>query len=186
MKTYQSHKVVKAAKILSEENSADDTHVVLTLEGAGETEDPILVEKNWYTKNTDNGKHSLANGYLVQYKDGYQSWSPAEAFESGYTEVATQTGLNESRENLSFSDALKMLKLGKRVAREGWNGRDMFLFLVDGSTFQVNRAPLNRFYEEGTEVNYHAHIDMRTADGQIVPWLCSQSDALSEDWIILD
>jgi hypothetical protein len=26
-------------------------------------------------------------GYFVQYADGYKSWSPAEAFESGYTRV---------------------------------------------------------------------------------------------------
>jgi hypothetical protein len=92
----------------------------------------------------------------------------------------------DSRENLTFSQALECLKEGKRVAREGWNGKDMFIFLVDGSTFQVNRAPLNKFYEEGTEVNYHAHVDMKTADGQIVPWLVSQTDLLANDWVILD
>lgn len=34
----------------------------------------------------------------------------------------------------------------------------------------------------GKEINYHAHIDMRTADGQIVPWLASQTDILADDW----
>jgi hypothetical protein len=85
----------------------------------------------------------------------------------------------------NFSNALASLKQGKRVARKGWNGQDMFLFLVDGSTFEVNRAPLNKFYAEGTKVNYHAHIDMRTSDGTIVPWLASQTDLLAEDWVIL-
>lgn len=90
------------------------------------------------------------------------------------------------RVNISFSLALENLKLGKRVAREGWNGKGMFIFLVDGSTFQVNRAPLNKFYEEGTEVNYHAHVDMKTAEGQVVPWLCSQTDMLANDWVVVD
>lgn len=87
--------------------------------------------------------------------------------------------------NFSFSVALERLKNGERVARAGWNGKGMFIFLVQGSTFQVNRAPLNQFYPEGTTVNYHAHVDMKTADGTIVPWLCSQTDMLAEDWEIV-
>lgn len=39
-------------------------------------------------------------------------------------------------------------------------------------------------FSEGTEINYHAHVDMRTANGEIVPWLCSQTDMLAEDWVI--
>lgn len=61
----------------------------------------------------------------------------------------------------------------------------MFVFLVPGSQFQVNRPPLLGIYPEGTEIRYHAHLDMRTADGTIVPWLASQTDILAEDWIVL-
>jgi hypothetical protein len=86
-------------------------------------------------------------------------------------------------EVLTFSQALELIKDGKRVSRLGWNGKHMFLFLVPGSTFKVSREPLLSILGEGTEVDYHAHIDMRTADGTIVPWLASQPDLLSEDWI---
>lgn len=85
---------------------------------------------------------------------------------------------------MDFSQALNLIKEGRRVFRKGWNGKEMFIFLVDGSTFQVNRAPLNKFYREGTEVRYHAHIDMKTADGTIVPWIASQTDLLAEDWCV--
>jgi len=78
--------------------------------------------------------------------------------------------------------AVNLMRHGSRVARAGWNGRDMFLFLVPGSTFEVNRAPLLGIYPEGTGVNYQAHVDMKTVDGTIVPWLCSQTDLLAEDW----
>ena len=82
----------------------------------------------------------------------------------------------------NFSEALAMIKEGKRMARAGWNGQDMFLFLVPGSTFTVNRPPLLGIYPEGTQVQYHAHIDMKTAQGYVVPWLASQADLLAEDW----
>lgn len=75
-------------------------------------------------------------------------------------------------DKLSFSEALDYIKDGRRVARRGWNG----------STFKVNRAPLLGIYAEWTGINYQAHIDMRTADGSIVPWLGSITDVLAEDW----
>ncbi|CUW40260.1 conserved protein of unknown function(containing Bacteriophage domain,3-87) [Magnetospirillum sp. XM-1] len=85
----------------------------------------------------------------------------------------------------SFSDALNHLKSGKKVARSGWNGKGMFVFLVPGSTFKVNRAPLLGIYPEGTEINYCPHIDMKTADDKIVPWLASQTDVLADDWTLV-
>ena len=87
---------------------------------------------------------------------------------------------------MNFGQALSQIKLGYKVARDGWNGKDMFLFLVPGSTFKVNRPPLLGIYPEGTEINYHAHIDMKTATGEIVPWVASQSDMLAEDWWQVD
>jgi hypothetical protein len=84
-----------------------------------------------------------------------------------------------------FSTALTYIKTGKKVTRQGWNGKGMFLFLVNGSTFTVNRPPLLGIYPEGTEINYRPHIDMRTANGEIVPWVASQSDLLETDWVIV-
>lgn len=86
---------------------------------------------------------------------------------------------------LNFSQALEAIKAGAKIARAGWNGKDMFVFLVKGSTFTVNRPPLNVIYPEGTEVNYRSHIDMKTVDGSIVPWVASQTDLLAEDWVTI-
>ena len=83
---------------------------------------------------------------------------------------------------MDFSEALRLIKTGRRVQRAGWNGKGMFLFLVPGSEFQVNREPLLSILGEGARVEYHAHIDMKTAQGYVVPWLASQPDLLSTDW----
>lgn len=88
-------------------------------------------------------------------------------------------------ETCDFGWALRQLNNGEKVARSGWNGKGMFIFLVPGSTFQVNRPPLLGIYPDGTTINYCPHIDMRTADGKIVPWLASQTDVLAEDWTIV-
>ena len=83
---------------------------------------------------------------------------------------------------MNFGDALASLKAGNLVSRTGWNGKGMFLYLVPGSTFKVNRHPLLGIYPEGTTINYLPHIDMKTADGSCVPWLASQADILADDW----
>ncbi len=107
--------------------------------------------------------------------DGYIQWITVEEFDRIY----------RTSGNLTFGDAIKYLKMGFKVARKGWNGKDMFLFLVPGSVFKVNRPPLLGIYEEGKEISYHAHIDMKTAQGDVVPWLASQTDMLAEDWMVV-
>ena len=84
---------------------------------------------------------------------------------------------------MNFGQAIEVLKTGNKVTRIGWNGKDMFLFLVQGSQFKVNRPPLLGIYPEGTEINYRPHIDMKTVNGEIVPWVSSQSDLLEDDWM---
>lgn len=82
--------------------------------------------------------------------------------------------------------AVQAMRAGNRMRRSGWNGKGVFIFLVLGSTFQVNRAPLLGMYPAGTTINYHAHVDMKTATGEIVPWVCSQSDLLATDWEVVE
>ncbi len=79
---YRSHKIVKAAKIVEIRFGYDerlDRTATLLIPEAGL--EPIEVSKEFV------GKHSpKAPGYFVLYPDGYESWSPVEAFESGYTQ----------------------------------------------------------------------------------------------------
>jgi Protein of unknown function (DUF2829) len=83
---------------------------------------------------------------------------------------------------MDFSLALEYIKGGARLSRKGWNGKGMFVFLVQGSKFIVGRKNRCPAISEGTEVEYCPHIDIKTADGKIVPWLASQTDLLADDW----
>ena len=85
---------------------------------------------------------------------------------------------------MNFSDALKRIKLGERLFRKGWNGQNQFIFMVPGSTFEVNRKPLLGIYPRGKQINYLPHIDIVTVNGSVVPWLASQGDIFAEDWAV--
>lgn len=82
----------------------------------------------------------------------------------------------------TFGWAVKQMRDGKKVRRKGWNGHGMFIFLVPASKFYVNRSPLLGIYPSGATVEYHAHVDMVTAQGYVIPWLASQADILDDDW----
>ena len=95
---------------------------------------------------------------------------------------------------LTFGDAIAALKEGKRVARNGWNGKGMFLFLLpanDGIPTKVIHDPALRAAIEseigGDTFDALGSIRMFTADKKILTgWIASQTDMLSEDWVILD
>lgn len=88
---------------------------------------------------------------------------------------------------LSFSEALVAAKQGKKISRKGWNGKGMYLYLVEtelpvwfgtepGKTDEDWKHPYG-------ESNF---IVMKTADNRLIPWLASQTDILTEDWGIVE
>ena len=111
---------------------------------------------------------------------------------------------------VSFGTALEALKQGKRVAREGWNGKGMFIFMrpadelpIDFVVNTIKSLPktVKEYYRqditdengspittgENDVVKFTAYLCMKAADGTIVNgWLASQTDMLSEDWVVLD
>jgi len=88
-----------------------------------------------------------------------------------------------SGEQVKFGIALEALKNGFRVRRESWEP-DTFIYLVSGSQFVVNRAPLLGIYPEGTEIVYAPHIDIKSGANHCQVWQVSQDSILADDWII--
>lgn len=95
---------------------------------------------------------------------------------------------------LNFGQAIEALKQGKAVAREGWNGKGMFLILAGGYSVPKDKLRPNTkidasFLESRgvEEMKIVPHIDMWTAQNTYVSgWLASQTDMLAEDWQIVE
>jgi len=121
-------------------------------------------------------------GYKVVYPDGYTSWSPKEAFEEAYRRA----------DGMNFGLAFEAMRKGLKVARKGWNGKNMFIYLVEGTIVPVenlrgNCAEAVAMSKNTAPVqNICGHIDMLAADGSVVVgWLASQTDMLSDDWEVI-
>ena len=62
---------------------------------------------------------------------------------------------------------------------------NLFIYLVPGSEFEVNRPPLNAIYAMGTKVKYRPHIDFKDGKGTCGVWSPSNEDILAEDWVVI-
>ena len=83
--------------------------------------------------------------------------------------------------SLSFGEALEETRIGCRVARNGWNGKGMFLFMIAGGSWDFECDI------DGVDgLNTLPFICMKTADGKLVPWLASQTDMIANDWMVID
>ncbi len=107
---------------------------------------------------------------------------------------------------LNFGEAIELVKKGNLVARKGWNGKGMFIFMrpediipekvirdIKSLPVNVKQWLANDFFSKGGEnkgpdhnhgsVKFTAYLCMKAADNTIVNgWLASQTDMLAEDW----
>ncbi len=123
------------------------------------------------------------DGYLVEYEDGYKSWSPKGVFEKAYRKT----------NGLTFGLAIEAMKKGEKVARKGWNGKNMWITISDN----LQGAPLeaDKFWnpharqaaiDNGGSMKVLPTIIMKTSSNEILMgWLASQTDILADDWEIL-
>lgn len=88
---------------------------------------------------------------------------------------------------VGFAIALIALKCGKRVTRQGWNGKGMYLYMVPANRYPpTTKAGYDIASGPNHDVPYRAYIAMKTVDNDVVPWVASQSDLLMDDWLILE
>ena len=124
--------------------------------------------------------NNLSKEYMMETVENPDCWFVYNPEKHGYKK------LDESF-RCDFGDAIRLLKAGFKVAREGWNGKGMWLIYVLGSNCEKCREG-SPYKNAGLDfVQIDSHIDMFTAGKTIQPgWLASQADMLAEDWCIVE
>lgn len=110
---------------------------------------------------------------------------------------------------VSFGEAIKALKEGKRVQRQGWNGKGLFIFMQIPSQVSIDIVPKMTSLPQSVKdeferrhknckvdwdvdcilmnsIRYQNQLAMVYPDNNIYGWVASPSDVLENDWIILD
>jgi hypothetical protein len=115
-------------------------------------------------------------GYKVVYETGYESWSPKDVFDKAYRRI----------DGMTFGLAIEAMKKGFKVQRKGWNGKGMFIYYIPVGHYAPCTKVAESIVGPDRKVEYGAYIAMKTAQGNVVPWLASQTDMLSDDWRVVD
>jgi hypothetical protein len=113
------------------------------------------------------------DGFLVRYSDGYESWSPKDVFEAAY----------RLTDGMSFGLAIEAAKMGKRIARAGWNGKAQYVELATCISYKNNAGEAVNVEHQDIGNKALAFVG---ASGVQMGWLASQADMLADDWRIVE
>lgn len=167
MKTYIWKKTIQAVP-------AKMVNGVIWPDGLPLHEEPVEVKETGCDKCGVNTVITDGYMYTASPEDRWPQFMDAAEFEKHCRPAISMT----------FGDALDAMKDGKRVARHGWNGKLMYIFLAYEPDF-VTDADISEFDQMDVEVG--DMLVMKTAQDTFQPgWLASQADMLAEDWYIVE
>ena len=125
------------------------------------------------------------DGYLVEYKDGYKSWSPRSVFEEAYRELGS----------VNFGGAIDLLKAGLAVRRKGWNGKGLFVVkqvpshitgdIIPNMQSLPQSAKNILMSRENPHIDYTNQMLIINPDGRADSWVPSSSDIFANDWEVV-
>ena len=115
------------------------------------------------------------DGYLVEYENGYISWSPKSVFLESYHELSV----------MNFGNALSVLKSGYPVRRANWSG-NKFLYFVPSASYSAMTDIAKSIADEDGKVLYKSYIAIRCKDGCVGFYTPTQCDVLAEDWEVVE
>ena len=117
--------------------------------------------------------YKIEDGYKVVYHDGYESWSPKDVFEASYRETS----------GMSFGLAIEAAKMGKRIARAGWNGKNQYVELASCISYKNSAGEIVNVEHDAIGNKALAFVG---TSGVQMGWLASQADMLADDWKIVE
>lgn len=86
-------------------------------------------------------------------------------------------------DGMNFGLALEAAKMGKKIARKGWNGKGQYVEI--GTDFAYRTLDDNGVLVAHEDIGTNALVFVGTR-GRQVGWLASQADMLADDWYIVE
>ena len=125
------------------------------------------------------------DGYLVEYKDGYKSWSPKSVFDDAYRKLV----------GMDFGEVIEALRSGLAVRRKGWNGKGLFIVkqvpsrITGDIISKMQSLPQSAkdilMSRENPHIDYTNQMLIINTDGRADSWVPSVSDVFAEDWEVV-
>ena len=155
-----------------------DIGVEVTIPGQDTTE--IIINRN---ENIDN----KLEFYKKAYDDNCVHCMNSQvkiikAFAIGFFTRLTVNELVNKANTMNFGEAIKLLKQGKKMQREGWNGKKQYIELATNISYKNTKGEVINAEHEAIGNKAIAFVG---TSGVQLGWLASQADMLAEDWRIV-
>ena len=82
-----------------------------------------------------------------------------------------------------FGTAIKMMKRGMRVKRQGWNGKNQYIELASNISYKNAAGDVVNCEHDAIG---NKSISFVGTSGIQMGWLASQADMLAEDWVFAE
>tara|TARA_R100000306_G_scaffold28707_2_gene31809 strand:- start:487 stop:846 length:360 start_codon:yes stop_codon:yes gene_type:complete len=114
---------------------------------------------------------NIDEGDQNEFKDKAEQWGHSLLGELASDQIEAGHTIAKNTNVFSFATVYEYIKEGKKVSRRGWNNRHIWIILYNHG---------NNHYR-----GFKDFIVMMTTEGKYVPWTPSQTDLLTEDWILI-
>lgn len=155
------------------------------VENLWELEGYLLAERlyhrnEWLENQTGDPDHELTDDEVATLASGGSLCDCCE-----FVQIGGDCPIEEGDE-FDFGSAVHLLKMGKKVARKGWNGAGMYVYYVPAASYPAQRNSKSTMAGEFPDdmVPYREYLALKTAQGDVATWAPSVSDALATDWCL--
>ena len=87
----------------------------------------------------------------------------------------------DQNERFDFGAAIRQLKIGRKVSRDGWNGKNQYVILAENISYETKGSMSKREMIRHDAIGNQCLVFVGTSGTQM-GWLASQADMLAEDW----
>lgn len=136
----------------------------------------------YWVKEGDTVKMCCKNGDVLDIRETQDVFYTLSNIASNDWEVVGEC-THDLVKTFRFGEALRNLKAGKRVARQGWNGKNQYIELAANISYQNAAGDIVNCEHEAIGNNAIAFIG---TSGVQMGWLASQADMLAEDWVLVE
>ena len=87
---------------------------------------------------------------------------------------------------MNFGQALEYVKEGKKIYRNGWNGKGMYVYYVPAAKYKRCTEAAADLVDENNMVQYNPYFAIKNVNNTVSTWVPSVNDCLAEDWEYLE
>ena len=137
----------------------------------------------YWVKEDDTVKMYCKDGRVLDIRETEDVFYTLSNIASEDWKLAEDEEIHLDVHTFTFGEAIRRLKVGQKVSRKGWNGKEQYIQLATGISYKLGAGKIVNCTHE--DIGNKAIAFVGTSGVQM-GWLASQADMLAEDWVVVE